>query len=233
VKKLDSLLAKCFAMIAIGLLPLYVSGCFSMMAIQDHSRSVSDTIHRVEGAGIGNGKLVVLFEATTAESYRKGWYTITIPLDKYVAEGGMATNSSLTSHPALEKRGETIVLSRSVLASAKDPKLALKNLTPVPVCPSVSVDFSDSRRALSTIQPPAGFESSVFSFYQCRSWSLAYLNSKPLNNDRNYLLFKLPDSRSGSNPFRFLWLPLTIPIDIATSPFQLPVFIMLLNYHGC
>ncbi|HEY6184981.1 MAG TPA: hypothetical protein VIW67_22265 [Terriglobales bacterium] len=195
-------------------LPLLLSGCLTgntiYMATHEHTRYLHEEVSRVEKAVCTqDAHLIVLLEGKVAGSSRKGPYTVTVFLPQSPAHGSVsAPRSSITEgwEPGLLERTD-------LLAVAVGPRVTLPG----------------HQRTQNKLHDFPGLEGAARTLYLVENAAhdlnleMVYVAS----DDKPEKLLVHVQTKKVSHPHNYpllFWLPLTIPLDATTLPFQLLLY---------
>ena len=188
-------------------MPLYLSGCFTAMALNgdsSHNYPAPDKVESITSAEIvENRTLVVTVEGDFSGHDHKGSYRLDIPL---------------IWTAAVSSSDQPIPLPRSEVKPLKKRNSLAGR--PVPVA-TVSYGAAERAKALAGLKPMAGSEETVYYMRFNGAWQgLAFVQSSAGLYNEGTSYFSVEPAKPSIKPTRFLLLPLTVPLDIATSPIQ-------------
>jgi hypothetical protein len=189
------------------LLPMMLTGCCTYLTVDSATHAYRhDSVRRIEKAAIAPGdKLVILVEGTAAESSHVKSFTITVPLPADESGIGVPRKGMAEGwEPGFFNRSDSLPV----------------NVAPPVVLPAYQSATGNQDRFVEI----AGAERTLYLVQHSkpdRQTSLFYAVSGQHPRKIDIGL----DGRDVKTPRRYpllLLVPLTIPLDVATLPFQIP-----------
>jgi hypothetical protein len=194
-------------LLAVLTMPLYLTGCFTALALNgdnSHNYPAPDKVDSITSAQIVDDRtLVVILKGDLSGHNHKGSYQLDIPLIWTAERSGV---------------DQPIPLPRSEVRPFKKGHSLPGRSVPVD---TITYDAAGRVKALAGLKLVAGSEEAVYSMSLNGSWQgLAFVQSSTGIYNEGASYFSVESAKPSIKPARFLLLPLTVPIDVATSPIQ-------------
>jgi len=202
------------------LLPLLLTGCLTGKVIDSAQtpsvRIKRDTLDAVHAAYVTDDhRLLVQISGSLGDSKQAGQFTINIPLTSHLDE---------QRDPKVR-----IKIPRSAVTGGWElTPWSSVNPKPIAVAPILVLRAGTSYdpKAMAREAVALGALHPVQKAQDYLSWELVFVSRPPEFKDFKYSVFELKEETvSKSNGLYYLALPLSVPVDIATFPFQLIFYI--------
>src|SRR6266478_7446710 len=226
----------------LAILP-FLSGCITSLTMDSANtrtfKTLPDAVDRIEKASITrNNELLILVEARLTNSLQPGQYTLAVPLTEIKAN----TDHYPLGTTNIIKYGSLRLPRSRVLGGWATSEAAAEGQKAVPVGPPIII--SEGNNVWSDVGRYKVLPGADQTIYQIT-------DLRPTNryDQPGPMVFIYVDGRSDRafsfiqvEPFTYwtakhsekLWLlPLTIPLDLATIPVQIPFILLMMSSIKC
>lgn len=200
------------------------------------ARALPDRIHRVERAGISkNDELLILFVGSVTNSPRNSHYTLTVPLAQMKMQPNFYSWCDTNG-----LRCGAFDLPRSALKEGWPVEKSLNGLKPVPLGSPITPEsvYPNGTIAYETAVPAKLLPNSAQSLFQVHlpyRIEFIFVDASDVRANTDFRVTQVLVTPRRDWGYYFL-LPVTIPLDIATAPIQIPFYFYMryaFRWSGC
>lgn len=219
----------------------FLAGCLSMTAINSANypgaRVVPDRIRHIERAGISkDNQLLILLVGSITNSPRNSHFTLTVPLSQIETRAEIYSWHGKNGLPCAG-----LSVPRSAIAQGWPRQESFKDFKPVPIGLPISPRYGvyPSGFAEYTIgESPKALHNSTQTLYQVRlprQMEFIFIDASDKRASTDLRVTPLLYTPKKDWKYYFL-LPVTVPLDVATAPVQIPFIIFIgyaMGHSGC